>query len=119
MNDKDDQPEQMPASPVEVAEIPAPTPIPSQKRSRRTVLIIGGIVLAGLGALAALYIAAFRPMSSRSYFDRGVANYQQGNLDQAIADLDQAIALQPDDADAYNNRGIAYADKGDYDRAIA
>ena len=42
-----------------------------------------------------------------------------GDLDRAIADYDQAIALKADDAEAYNNRGNAYADKGDLDHAIA
>ena len=42
----------------------------------------------------------------------------KGEFDQAIADFDQAIALQPDLADAYYNRGNAYAHKGEYDRAI-
>ncbi len=41
------------------------------------------------------------------------------SYDKAIADLDQAIALQPNFAAAYTNRGIAYRGKGAYDRAIA
>ena len=43
----------------------------------------------------------------------------KGDLDQAIADYTQAIALDPKYAVAYNNRGIAYCDKGDLDQAIA
>jgi len=42
-----------------------------------------------------------------------------GDDEQAIADYDQAIALQPDYAEAYNNRGIAYGAKGDLAHAIA
>ena len=42
----------------------------------------------------------------------------KGEYDHAIADLDQAIRLKPDFADAYFSRGLAYSDKGDYDRAI-
>jgi tetratricopeptide (TPR) repeat protein len=38
---------------------------------------------------------------------------------RAIADYDQAIRLDSNDAHAYNRRGIAYANKKDYDRAIA
>ena len=56
---------------------------------------------------------------STTYFYRGRAYYNEGDYDRAIADFDQAIQLQPDDAAAYNNRGLAYAHKGDYDRAIA
>ena len=36
-----------------------------------------------------------------------------------VANDDNALQLESDDAAAYHNRGIAYASKGDYDRAIA
>lgn len=36
-----------------------------------------------------------------------------------IADYDEAIRRNPDDARAYLNRGNAYCEKGDYDQAIA
>ena len=56
----------------------------------------------------------------------GIAREAQGDLAGALADYDQAIALNPQDATAYNNRGIARADQGDlagaladYDQAIA
>lgn len=39
-------------------------------------------------------------------------------FDRAIADLDQAIQLNPSFADALNNRAAVYADVGDFDRAI-
>lgn len=39
--------------------------------------------------------------------------------DRAIADFDNAIALDPDDADAYNARGQVWLDKGDNDSAIS
>ena len=56
---------------------------------------------------------------STVHFYRGTAYYSKDDYDHAIADYDQAIQLQPDNAKAYNNRGLAYAYKGDYDRAIA
>ena len=37
----------------------------------------------------------------------------------AIADLNQALQLKPDEANFYDSRGFAYAGKKDYDRAIA
>ena len=37
----------------------------------------------------------------------------------ALADLDQAIKLDPDFAAALNDRGTIYQHKGDLDRAIA
>ena len=36
----------------------------------------------------------------------------------AIEDYDEAVALNPDYAEAYNNRGVAYEKKGDLDLAI-
>ena len=53
------------------------------------------------------------------YSFRGVAYACKGDLDRAITDCDQAIALQPDYAGAYLNRGNAYAFKGDLDHAMA
>jgi tetratricopeptide (TPR) repeat protein len=43
----------------------------------------------------------------------------KGELDRAIADLDRAIALQPDFARAFYNRGFAWEKKGDAGRALA
>ena len=48
--------------------------------------------------------------------------YRKGLYDQAIADYDEVIRLNPNAsfiASAFNNRGGAYDSKGDYDRAIA
>ena len=42
-----------------------------------------------------------------------------GENDKAIADLDQSIALDPQNPDAYGVRGDAWADKKDFDKAIA
>jgi hypothetical protein len=49
----------------------------------------------------------------------GLALAWQGDLDDAIAAFDRAIAAAPRSADAYLNRGMAYRSKGDLDRAIA
>jgi Flp pilus assembly protein TadD len=40
-------------------------------------------------------------------------------VDRAIADFNEAIRLEPNNAMQLNNRGHAYIKKGDYDRAIA
>jgi lipoprotein NlpI len=43
----------------------------------------------------------------------------KGDLDRAIADYSEAIALDPQYALAYHRRGMAFRDKGDLDRALA
>jgi tetratricopeptide (TPR) repeat protein len=53
------------------------------------------------------------------YGDRGVEYGKNGELDRAIADFEQAIKLNPQDAGLYNNRGLAWKLKGELDRAIA
>ncbi len=54
-----------------------------------------------------------------AYNNRGWAYDEKGLYDRAIADLDEAIRLDPNMANAYNNRGNAYSDKGLFDRGIA
>jgi curved DNA-binding protein CbpA len=50
---------------------------------------------------------------------RGVAAYRNGDLDGAIAALDQAIALNPNYAAAYIDRGIVFYRMRKLDRAFA
>ncbi len=53
-----------------------------------------------------------------AYVNRGNAFYDKNDFDTAIADYNQAISLDPNDAIAYNNRGLAYKQKREYDRAL-
>ena len=53
------------------------------------------------------------------YVERGNALANKGDYDKAIADYNQALTINPNDADSYYNRGIARYSKGDYDKAIA
>ena len=54
-----------------------------------------------------------------TYNNRAWAYIGKRDYDRAIADLNEAIRLDPRNSAAYNNRGWAYIDKRDYDRAIA
>ena len=54
-----------------------------------------------------------------AYEDRGFAHQGKGDHGRAIADLDQALRLYPNNADAYSIRGWSYEQKGDLNRAIA
>ena len=57
-------------------------------------------------------------MSAQDYFNRGVANGRNGNLEQAIKDFNKAIKINSEFAEAYYYRGIAHSDKKNFDKAI-
>ncbi len=57
--------------------------------------------------------------TARQHNERGLAYLDNGQLDNAIVEFNQAIWLDADYAPAYNNRGLAYYRKGEYDHAIA
>jgi tetratricopeptide (TPR) repeat protein len=54
-----------------------------------------------------------------AFNNRGVAYRLKGEYDRALQDYEQAIRLNPGNANAYNNRGIVYRIKGEFGRAIA
>ena len=56
--------------------------------------------------------------NGKAYSFRGEVMRQKGNLDQAIADHETAIRLNPT-PESFGNRALAWKDKGDLDRAIA
>jgi tetratricopeptide (TPR) repeat protein len=53
-----------------------------------------------------------------AYLERGVSHVYLGQAEEAIADLDQAIALDPSLARAYSARGSIYRARGDSRRAL-
>jgi Bacterial SH3 domain/Tetratricopeptide repeat len=56
---------------------------------------------------------------SMAFCNRGHALIEKQEYDRAIADLNQAIVIDPGFACSYNNRGRAFGFKGDDDRALA
>jgi tetratricopeptide (TPR) repeat protein len=59
------------------------------------------------------------PPRAAVFRDRGLARFFLGDLNAAVADQDEAIALDPRDGLAFNNRGAALARLGHYRRAAA
>jgi tetratricopeptide (TPR) repeat protein len=57
--------------------------------------------------------------SSEAHTIRGFAWKRKGDKDQAIAEFDAAIRLNPREALAWRVRGATYASKADYARALA
>jgi len=62
---------------------------------------------------------AHRYQLQESYAMRGLANYNLGEYDLAIADNNRALEINPKYAAAYNGRGLAYYRKGEFDKTIA
>jgi tetratricopeptide (TPR) repeat protein len=72
------------------------------------------------GCTAVIQSGQEPPEKLATAFDnRGVAYRLKGEYDHALQDYEQAIKLNPGNANAYNNRGIIYRIKGEYARAIA
>jgi DnaJ-class molecular chaperone with C-terminal Zn finger domain len=56
---------------------------------------------------------------AKSYRERGVVAYLDGDLYRALADFDVAIQIDPGFADAYIDRGIVFYRIHEFDRAFA
>jgi tetratricopeptide (TPR) repeat protein len=54
-----------------------------------------------------------------AFVGRGLAWRYKGELERAIADFDQAIGLDPSNADAYYTRGQTRMARGDINRGVA
>ena len=59
------------------------------------------------------------PSTAQDFLDQGVKQLQQGNLEAAINNFNEAIRLNPNYAQAYGNRGIAYSRLQQYEKALA
>ncbi len=57
--------------------------------------------------------------TAEEYVRRAIANGEQGNITQVIADCTKAIEINPHYAPAYNYRGLAYASQGNFKQSIS
>jgi tetratricopeptide (TPR) repeat protein len=58
-------------------------------------------------------------MDAKSYRERGIAAYRDGDLPRALANFDLAIQLDPSLSEAYVNRGIVLYRIRQFERALA
>jgi curved DNA-binding protein CbpA len=112
---------QKPAAPpekLEKAEKPVETAsVPEQTLAVSSVAFpadSGAAMAANLGLVSDLTVS-----EARSFRERGISAYRNGDLNGAIADFDQAIQLDPKFSAAYIDRGIVFYRLRKFDRAFA
>ena len=54
----------------------------------------------------------------QAYLDRGEAYGQEGQFDKAIEEINKALEIDPQNANAFNDRGLAFWLKGDINSAL-
>jgi prepilin-type processing-associated H-X9-DG protein len=77
-------------------------------------------------AVTSAQVIAGRELAPRSlsndpnfYRERGIAAYRSGDFLGAIGNLDEAVRLNPDDAQSHNIRGNVWDELGVFERALA
>jgi curved DNA-binding protein CbpA len=107
-SDARDEPRDKPEA-AEVADAPA-APGPVAPPAKMDI----GPAVAGAAPAADLTVK-----DAKSYRERGMFAYRDGDLYGAIADFDRAIQHDPHFADAYIDRGIVFYRLHEFDRAFA
>ena len=125
---------QSPKSKVQSPQPPSPWPSPHPMGRGRSLLratCCGALVLA-LGVLAwrqaRIYVdlqtlwgitAARNPLCYLAHTNLGSLLFQQGRMDEAIAQYQKALNIAPDYSEAHNDLGLALFQKGQVGEAIA
>jgi tetratricopeptide (TPR) repeat protein len=90
--------------------------VPKLRRPRRAFNVFVAVVYLAFTLVFAHTTGSWRALACAN---RGSVLIDEGNCEQAIVELNRAIALDPGLAWAYFNRGVAYGEKGDLDGEIA
>lgn len=92
----------------------------AQTRDENVTVCQGDDPQAAISACTALIQSGQEDASNvvTEYALRGDAYRRAGLYDQALADMNKALALDPNDSDAYVDRGNVYKNKGQYDLAL-
>ena len=78
------------------------------------------LVVLGIAAGVCFFLLPFYGRTEAQFLQsEAMASYLGGQDNQAIAELSQAIQLDPKNAQSYSYRGLAYSHKEDYDPAIS
>ncbi|MGV0108007.1 hypothetical protein NSTCB13_06917 [Nostoc sp. DSM 114160] len=90
-----------------------------KQHQKKLLLVIGGIAGCVALGIAAWQFKLLKPVSDaqQTLYQEGVNKYESGNYEGAVADFNQVIELDPQNALAYNRRGDAYYRLGDYEQA--
>lgn len=83
-----------------------------------TFLNLAANVSPTLGFVSKANEATGTTLTKDDWLLQGVGKYKTGNYQEAIKDFDQAIALNPKNADAYYNRGLTYNSLKQYTQAL-
>ncbi|MFC1895156.1 trypsin-like peptidase domain-containing protein [Thermodesulfobacteriota bacterium] len=86
---------------------------------RPVVIIIPFLWAMALLTFIGLAEAQKPDLDARFYFDRGLAYWHKGLIDESIGNYTKAIIMDPKFTEAYGNRGLACLVKGVYDQAIS
>ena len=100
-------------------DVPAETIVPAAAASASVVESLPLPPLKVAAASGLIPSSSPAPRDATSFRARGISAYHNGDLDSAVADLDQAIQLDPNFPASYIDRGIVFYRLQKFDRAFA
>ncbi|HWB01182.1 MAG TPA: tetratricopeptide repeat protein [Pirellulales bacterium] len=97
-----------------------PSSVPTVPTAESSLEVVGGIIQDQLAAIPKGPTTFDEVVQvDNASFDRALAAFQQGKVDEAITEGSKAIAQNPDDVRGYELMGLCYSAKGEFSRAVA